>query len=95
MTSAKTLDKATAAFKKQEQAREGAKAMAEYQADLIAEQKKTEKLRALRLAREAAEAAEAETAVLVAKPKAAKKASKPKARAKKTARTVAPALTDS
>jgi hypothetical protein len=73
-------DKAAAAFKKQEQAREGAKAMAEYQADLVAEQQKIEKLRALRLAHEATEAANADAARLVAKPKAAK----PKAGAKKT-----------
>jgi hypothetical protein len=82
----KVMDKAATALRKQEQAREGAKAMAEYQADLIAEQKKTEKLRALRLAREAAESARTEAATLVAKPKAANKAAKPKARAKRPAR---------
>ncbi len=41
--------------KKEEQAREGAKAMAEYEAASRAVLEKTEKLRALRLAREAAE----------------------------------------
>jgi hypothetical protein len=46
------VDKAAAAFKKQQQAREGEKAMAEYRAAQVAEEKKTERLRALRLARE-------------------------------------------
>lgn len=55
MASINAMDKAAAAFKKEEQRREGTKAMAEYQAAQIAEQKKTEKLRALRLAREAVE----------------------------------------
>jgi hypothetical protein len=55
------LDKAAAAFKKQEQQREGAKAMAEYQASLAAEERKTARLRELRLAREA-EIADAEAA---------------------------------
>jgi hypothetical protein len=40
-----------------EAAREGAAAMAEYQADIIATREKTAKLRALRLAREARQAA--------------------------------------
>jgi hypothetical protein len=89
-------DKAAAAFKKQEQAREGAKAMAEYQADMIAEQKKIEKLRALRLAHEAAETANADAARLIAKPKTAKsKTAKPKARTKKAASDATPALADS
>jgi hypothetical protein len=48
------MDKAAAAFKKEERAREGAKAMTEYRAAQIAEEKKTERLRALRLAQEAA-----------------------------------------
>lgn len=49
-------DKAEATFKrKQEQAREGAIAMAEYQAAVIATREKTARLRKLRLAREAAE----------------------------------------
>lgn len=82
-------DKAAAAFKKQEQAREGAKAMAEYQADLVAEQQKIEKLRALRLAHEAAETANTDAARLVAKPKAANKAAKVNARAKKAAKETA------
>jgi predicted metal-dependent hydrolase len=54
VASTNTVDKAAAAFKKQQQAREGEKAMAEYRAAQIAEEKKTERLRALRLAREGA-----------------------------------------
>ena len=54
MASTNTMDKAAAAFKKQQQAREGEKAMAEYRAAQLAEEAKTERLRALRLAREAA-----------------------------------------
>ena len=54
MASTNTVDKAAAAFKKQQQAREGEKAMAEYRAAQIAEEKKTERLRALRLAQESA-----------------------------------------
>jgi hypothetical protein len=42
-------------FKKEEQAREGAKAMMEYQANARLIREKTEKLKALRLAREAAD----------------------------------------
>jgi hypothetical protein len=49
--------RAEALFKrKEEQARQGAKAWAEYQAQFRAEAEKTERLRALRLAKEAAEA---------------------------------------
>jgi len=51
-------DRAEASFqKKQEQAREGGKARAEYEAEARAVLKKTARLRALRLAKEAAEAA--------------------------------------
>lgn len=57
MTSRNTMDKAAAAFKKQQQARDANQAMSEYRAAQIAEEKKTEKLRALRLAREDAAAA--------------------------------------
>jgi hypothetical protein len=46
--------RAEALFKKQEQAREGQQAMAEYQAQLEAMREKTARLRALRLARDAA-----------------------------------------
>ncbi len=49
--------RAEASFKrKKEQAEDGAKAWAEYQAERVAVAKKTERLRALRLAKEAAEA---------------------------------------
>ena len=41
--------------KKEQQAKEGAKAMAEYEANMIATRKKTARLRALRLAKETAE----------------------------------------
>ena len=59
MASPSAIDKAAAAFKKQERAREGEKAMSEYHAAQIAEEKKTLRLRALRLAQESAAAAEA------------------------------------
>jgi hypothetical protein len=49
-------NRAEANFKKKErQVKEGAKAMAEYEANIIATRQKTERLRALRLAKEAAE----------------------------------------
>lgn len=54
VASTNAMDKAAAAFKKEEQKREGAKAMAEYRAAQAAEQRKTERLRAARLAQEAA-----------------------------------------
>lgn len=47
--------RAEANFKKEERAREGAKAMMEYQANRRLVREKTERLRALRLAKEAAE----------------------------------------
>ena len=46
--------RAEAVFKKEQQAREGRQAMAEYQARLDAMREKTARLRALRLARDAA-----------------------------------------
>jgi hypothetical protein len=50
--------RAEASFKrKEQQAHEGAKAWAEYEAQRRAEAEKTERLRALRLAKEAAESA--------------------------------------
>jgi hypothetical protein len=52
------LDKAAAAFKKQQQQQEGKTAMAEYQAAMVKEERKMEKLRALRLAREAEDRSE-------------------------------------
>jgi hypothetical protein len=55
--------RAEASFKKKErQAIEGAKAMAEYEAQMIAVRERTAKLRALRLARQAEEAKRHETA---------------------------------
>lgn len=47
--------RAEANFKKEERAKDGAKAMMEYQANARLVREKTEKLRALRLAKEAAE----------------------------------------
>ena len=47
--------RAEANFKKEERAKDGAKAMMEYQANSRLVREKTEKLRALRLAKEAAE----------------------------------------
>lgn len=65
---ANPMDKAEKAFKKQEQRREGAKNLAEYQQSQIAVEQKTERLRALRLAHEAEQAA-AEAAKPDAQPK--------------------------
>jgi hypothetical protein len=47
--------RAEAAFRKEQQAREGAKAWVEYEAGMRATQEKTARLRALRLAKEAAD----------------------------------------
>ena len=47
--------RAEASFKKEERAKEGAKAMMEYQANSRAVREKTERLKALRLAKEAAD----------------------------------------
>jgi hypothetical protein len=52
-------DRAEASFRKEERAREGAKAMRDYEAEGRAVREKTARLRLLRLAKEAAEAAEA------------------------------------
>ena len=73
--STKDMERAQAAFHKKEiQAREGATAMAEYQAAGNAERAKTERLRALRLAKEAADREAAANAPPPApKPKAAAK----------------------
>jgi hypothetical protein len=51
------LARAAASFKKEERAKEGAKAMMEYQANSRMVREKTERLRALRLAKEAADKA--------------------------------------
>jgi hypothetical protein len=48
------IERARALFKKEEQMREGANAMAEYKAAQQAVREKTARLRALRLARDAA-----------------------------------------
>ena len=61
---------AAAAFKKEQQARDGAKAMAEYEAHAQATRDKTARLRSLRLAKEAAEL---ETAKKKAAPARAKR----------------------
>ncbi len=50
------LDRAEASFKKDQRAREGAKAMADYEAAGVAMRAKTARLRALRLRKEAADA---------------------------------------
>ena len=55
MDSDQTRARAEASFKKEERAREGAKAMMEYEAEVRATQEKTARLRALRLAKEAAD----------------------------------------
>ena len=47
--------RAEAAFKKEERARDGAKAMTEYEANTHAIREKTARLRALRLAKQAAD----------------------------------------
>ncbi|HKD29168.1 MAG TPA: hypothetical protein VKC66_25070, partial [Xanthobacteraceae bacterium] len=47
--------RAEASFRKEERAKEGAKAMMEYQANLRMVREKTERLKALRLAKEAAD----------------------------------------
>jgi hypothetical protein len=50
------MDRAEASFKKEERAREGAKAMRDYEAEGRAVREKTARLKLLRLAKEAAEA---------------------------------------
>jgi hypothetical protein len=49
--------RAEASFRKEERAKEGAKAMTEYQANSRIVREKTERLKALRLAKEAADRA--------------------------------------
>jgi hypothetical protein len=56
MDSHQARGRAEAAFKKEQQLREGEKAMAEYLAAQAATREKTARLRALRLARDAAAA---------------------------------------
>lgn len=52
--------RAEASFRKEERAKEGARAMMEYQANSRKVREKTERLKALRLAKEAAEKARAD-----------------------------------
>jgi hypothetical protein len=68
------MDRAEASFKKEERAREGAKAMRDYEAENRAVHEKTARLKALRLAKEAAEIKEA--AEKAAEPKKASRQSK-------------------
>ena len=56
-TSTDAMERAEASFKKEERAREGAKAMREYEAEGRAVLEKTARLKALRLAKEAADQA--------------------------------------
>jgi hypothetical protein len=75
----KDMERAQAAFhKKEQQMRDGAKAMAEYRAAGDAVQAKTEKLRAMRLAKE-----EADARTAASKPPAPAKAAKTPSKAKK------------
>jgi hypothetical protein len=70
-----SMDRAEASFKKEERAREGAKAMRDYEAEGRAIREKTARLRLLRLAKEAADAAEAtEATEAKAAPKAGRQA---------------------
>jgi hypothetical protein len=55
--SKQAVARAEASFKKEQRAREGAKAAAEYEANIYAVREKTARLRSLRLAKEAAELA--------------------------------------
>jgi hypothetical protein len=73
--------RAEASFRKEERAKDGAKAMMEYQANGKALREKTERLKALRLAKEAADK--------TAKP--ADKAAKPADKVAKSAGKAAPA----
>jgi hypothetical protein len=75
-------ERAEASFKRKEvQAREATKAMADYQAATAATREKTARLRQLRLAKEAADRAADEQAP--AKPAKPKSAAKPKAAKKR------------
>jgi hypothetical protein len=65
--------RADASFKKEERAKDGAKAMMEYQANGRALREKTERLKALRLAKEAADKKAELAGKTVAKTAAAKR----------------------
>jgi hypothetical protein len=84
------MDKAAAAFKKQQQAREGEKAMAEYRAAQLAEEAKTERLRALRLAREGMAQGANQTEAASETPTPAAESAKPVAQESKR-KSIAPA----
>ena len=73
MATTKMQDRANTAFRKEERAREGAKAMDEYRAERVAVDKKIERLKALRLAKEAEDAAIAAAAPPAPKKTKAKK----------------------
>lgn len=73
MNSDTTRTRAEAAFRKEEQAREGAKAWLEYEAQARATQEKTARLRALRLARDGADAGESVDTTEVADKESIKK----------------------
>jgi hypothetical protein len=70
------VDRAEASFKKEERAREGAKAMRDYEAEGRAVREKTARLRSLRLAKEATEAATEAATEKTAQPKKATRQSK-------------------
>jgi hypothetical protein len=74
--SGNTARRADAAFKKEERAREGTKALQEYEAQMRAIQRNTARLRALRLAKEAAKKLEeaAKPAKLATKKRTARSA---------------------
>ena len=82
---------ADAQFRKVQRAEDGKKAMAEYEAGVVAIRAKTEKLRELRLARDAADRAAAPAASAPAKKVAAKKGAK---KAKRPAGSLANWLDD-
>lgn len=63
----KPNDRTALALRKEQQAKSGAKAMAQYEADMRAVRAKTEKLRALRLAKEEEDSRLAENAEPVEK----------------------------
>jgi hypothetical protein len=87
---------ADAQFRKVQRAEDGKKAMAEYEAGVVAIRAKTEKLRELRLARDAADKAAAPAASAPAKKVAAKKgaAKKGAKKAKRPAGSLANWLDD-
>ena len=77
MTDDLRKQQANAQFRKAQQAADGKKAMADYEAEAAATRARTAKLRELRLARDAAEAAAAPAAPAPVKKAAKKKAKVP------------------